>query len=67
MLPDEESSPKQLEIFRAMPGEQRLRLAEQLYWSARKLKLAGLRAQHPDWTEAQLDDELRQVFLHART
>jgi len=67
MLADEKSSPEQIEILRAMTGEQRLRLAEQLYWSARKLKLAGLREQHPDWTEERLNSELRQVFLHART
>jgi hypothetical protein len=67
MLPDEEFSPKQIEILRAMPGERRLRLAEQLYWSARKMKLAGLRAQHADWTEEQLKAELRRIFTHART
>jgi hypothetical protein len=67
MLADEKTSPEQIEIFRAMTGEQRLRLAEQLYWSARKLKLAGLRAQHPDWTEEQLNAAVRQVFRHART
>ena len=67
MLPDETSSPEQVEIFRAMTGERRLQLAEQLYWSARKLKLAGLRAQHSDWTEEQLNAEVRRVFLHART
>ncbi len=67
MLPDETSSPEQIEIFRAMTGERRLQLAEQLYWSARKLKLAGLRAQHPDWTKEQLNAEVRRVFLHART
>ena len=67
MLPDETSSPEQIEIFRAMTGARRLQLAEQLYWSARKLKLAGLRAQHPDWTIEQLNAEVRRVFLHART
>jgi hypothetical protein len=67
MLADERSSPEQIEVFRTMTGAQRLRLAEQLYWAARKLKLAGLRAQHPDWTEEQLNAEVRQVFLHART
>jgi len=50
-----------------MPGEERLRLAEQLYWSARKLKRAGLRAQHPDWPEERLNDEVRRIFLHARS
>lgn len=67
MLPDEKLSPKQIEVLRAMPGERRLRLAEQLYWSARKIKLAGLRAQHLEWTEEQLNAELRRVFTHART
>jgi hypothetical protein len=50
-----------------MTGERRLQLAEQLYWSARKLKLAGLRAQHPDWPEEQLNAEVRRIFLDART
>jgi hypothetical protein len=67
MLPDEQSSPEQIRIFQAMPGEQKLRLAEQLYWSARKMKLAGLRAQHPDWTEEQLTSEVRRIFLNARS
>jgi hypothetical protein len=67
MLPDEQPSPQQIEIFRAMSGEQRLRLAERLYWSARNIKLAGLRAQHPDWPEERLKAELARLFLHART
>ena len=67
MLPDEQTSPKQIEILRAMPGERRLRLAERLYWSARKLKSAGLRAQHPDWPEDRLQAEVRRIFGHART
>jgi hypothetical protein len=67
MLADEKSSPEQIAIFRAMTGERRLQLAEQLYWTARKLKLAGLRAQHPDWTDEQLNAEVRRIFLHART
>ena len=67
MRPDEQASAKQIEILRAMPGEQRLRLAERLYWSARKLKRAGLQAQHPAWPPEQLDAEVRRIFLHART
>jgi hypothetical protein len=67
MLADDQPSPEQIEIFRSMPGERRLRLAEQLYWSARKMKAAGLRHQHPDWTEEQIQAEVRRIFLHART
>ena len=67
MLPDEQTSPEQFAALRAMTGARRLRLAEQLYWSARKLKLAGLRHQHPDWPESRLANEVREIFSHART
>jgi len=36
LLPDEQASPKQIEILRTVTGERRLRLAEQRYWSARR-------------------------------
>ena len=67
MLADEQATPKQIEIFRAMPGEKRLRLAEELYWSARRMKIAGLRAQHPGWSEERLQSEVRRIFLNGRT
>ena len=67
MLADEQATPKQIEILRAMPGERRLRLAEELYWSARRMKIAGVRAQHPDWSEDRLQSEVRRIFLHARS
>jgi hypothetical protein len=67
MLPDEQPSPEQIVALRAMSGARRLRLAEQLYWSARKMKAAGLRSQHPDWPEERVDAEVRRIFLHGRT
>jgi len=67
MLPDESPGPEQIAALRAMSGEKRLRLAEQLYWLARKMKAAGLRQQHPEWTEDRIDSEVTQIFLHARS
>jgi hypothetical protein len=67
MLSDEATSPEQIKIFRSMTGQERLRLAERLYWSARKMKAAGVRAQHPDWTEDQIKAEVVRIFRHART
>jgi hypothetical protein len=64
---DEQPSEEQLQILRAMTGQRRLKLAEQLYWTARKLKAAGLRAQHPDWLENRVQDEVRSLFLDARS
>lgn len=67
MLTDEQTSPEQIAALRAMTGARRLRLAERLYWSARKMKTAGLRSQHPGWPEQRLNDEVRRIFSHART
>lgn len=67
VLPDERTSPGQFEAFRRMTPERRLALGESLYWSARELKTLWLRAQHPDWSEAEIAREIRRIFLHART
>ena len=67
VLPDEQPSPEQIAAYRRMAPERRLRLAEQLYWSARKMKAAWLRQQHPDWPDERINSEVRRIFLHART
>jgi hypothetical protein len=67
MLPDEQLDAEQIKILRAMSGEDRLRVAERLFWLARKMKAAGVREQHPDWPEARVDEEVRRIFLNART
>ena len=53
-------------VLQAMSPAQKLRAAERLYWSARQLKAAALRAQHPDWTEEDVQRAVRQIFLYAR-
>ena len=67
MLPDEQSTPEQIAIYRQMTPERRLSLAEQLYWSAREIKAAGLRAEHADWSEEKIAREVTRAFTHART
>ena len=67
MLPDEQTSPEQFASFRRMLPERRLALAEQLYWTARELKAAWLRAQHVDWSEDQVKREVTRIFLDARS
>ena len=58
---------KAQEIVRAMSPAQKLRAAERLYYSARQLKAAALRAEHPDWTDEAISQTVRQIFLHARS
>ena len=59
--------PKQIEAFRAMTPARKLEVAMQLCWSARRLKAGWLRKIHPDWTEDRVEEEVRRIFLHART
>jgi hypothetical protein len=56
----------QLEIQRAMSGEQRLMLALEMSLLARELARAGIRRDHPEWPEARVDRELlRLAFFPA--
>ena len=66
MLADEQTSPEQFAIYRAMPGTRRLQLAEQMFWTARRLKAAGVRHQHPDWSDGQVLAEVNRIFLNVR-
>ena len=50
-----------------MSPEQKLMAAFDLYDTARELKAAGLRMQHPDWDETEVQKEVSRIFLHART
>jgi hypothetical protein len=58
---------KQKHIFQSMTPDQKLKIALSLYYSARQLKAAGLRAQNPDWSEEKVQNRLREIFLYART
>ncbi len=53
--------------LQAMSPAQKLRAAEQLYHSARQLKAAALRAEHPDWTDEAIQQAVRDIFLYARS
>ena len=67
MLPDEQASPEQIEIYRRMTPGERWKVAHRLYWTMRRHKTAFLQSQHPDWTIERVEAEVRDIFLHART
>jgi hypothetical protein len=67
-MPHSDTSPAaqavQLEILRAMSGEQRLLLAFEMSLFARELAREGIRRDHPEWPEARVARELlRLVFF----
>jgi hypothetical protein len=54
----------QLEIQQAMTGEQRMLLAFEMSMFTRELTQAGIRQEHPEWTEKRVQHELlRLAFL----
>lgn len=57
-------TPEYIATLRRMTGAHKLRTAFQLYWGARKVKAARIRQQHPDWSEAQVQKKVKEIFMH---
>lgn len=57
----------QVRAIRAMSLAQRLAVGMGLIRSGRKLKRAALRQQHPEWTDAEIADEMRRLTTNGRT
>ena len=55
------------EILRKMSPEKKLQAAARMYNFAKQLKIAFLTQQHPDWTEEQVENEVRKIFANATT
>ncbi len=53
--------------FKNFSAEKKLDLSMQLYYSAKELKRAALKQFHPEWNDTKIDEEVRRIFLHART
>jgi hypothetical protein len=61
MTPDE-GLRKQIEVYRRMSPQERLRIGFELYEMARTLARAGIRHQHPDWDDEQVQREVVRRF-----
>lgn len=59
--------PEQIKVLRQMSLERRAELGLGFIRSMRRFKAIALRSQHPDWSEAQVADALRQFTLHGRS
>jgi hypothetical protein len=55
--------PPDVAIVRALSPAAKLRSAMRIYWSARALKHAAIRAAHPDWSDAEVASAVRDAFL----
>ena len=60
-------SPEYIATLRRMTGAEKLRAAFGLYETARQVKAARLRQLHPDWTDEEVQWQVKEIFLHAVT
>ncbi len=50
-----------------MTPAQKLDVSLKLYHSAKALKTAALKQQHPEWSEEEIKNKVNEIFLYART
>ena len=63
----EQLTPEYGATLRRLSGAQKLKTAFALYWEARKIKAARLRQQHPDWSEQEIQQRVKEIFMHMVT
>ena len=54
----------ELEIFKKMSPADKLRRIASMYLQAKEWKRAALKSQHSDWSQQQVEDCLKEVFLY---
>ena len=59
--------PEQIKIYQSMTPAQKLGVSLKLYHSAKALKAAFLKKQHPEWSEEEIKKKVNEIFLYART
>ena len=59
--------PVQIEGFKRMSPAQKLQMIADLYEAGIQLRVAGLRAAHPDWPAERLEFEARRSLLLSGT
>ncbi|MCA9544952.1 MAG: hypothetical protein KC613_11200 [Myxococcales bacterium] len=59
----DEAARVQRMLWRRMGPERRVELAVRMSEDAREISRAGIRARHPDYSEAQVELALRRVLL----
>ena len=65
-VPDkiEVMSDEMAQVLRTKTGAERLKIADGMFETARKLIQARVRSQHPDWTPEQVNAEVARRLSH---
>ena len=59
--------PVQIEALKRATPAQKIEAVAALYQMGIRLRMAGLRMTHPEWTDQQLEFEARRSLRHAGT
>ncbi len=51
-------------VLRAMTGAERLQIVDRLFRFARELVASGVRSQHPEWNQDQINRETARRLSH---
>lgn len=67
--PNSKNSAEEIQkaIYSNMSYAEKWEEAKRLREVAVQLKTAGLKHLHPDWTDEQIKEEVRKIFLYATT
>lgn len=52
-----------VEVCRRMTPWQKLKASERMFWDARRAKADELQAGHTDWSEQEVQAEVKRIFL----
>jgi hypothetical protein len=58
---------EQKKIYQSMTPAQKLDVSMKLYLSAKALKTATIKEQHPDWNKEKIKKRVNDIFLYAGT
>jgi len=64
--PKEPNRKQYIEILRKMTGEERVRIAFELFEMAKNIMIEGIKAQNPDFTQEEIQQEVvrRMMLCH---
>ena len=65
--PDTKADEIQRNIYKDMTSIQKWQVVKELRTAAWHIKAAGVRHQNPDWTEEQVEEKVKEIFLYATT
>jgi hypothetical protein len=59
----QELTPERIVELQRMTPEQKWNIAQQMYWGARRAKAVEVQTTHPDWSEPEVQSEVKRIFL----